>query len=232
MFVEVNDLQKSYGEGESRFKVLKGLNLSINKGEFVVILGPSGCGKSTFLNILGGIDTPDEGFIEIDGEKLLAKDEASITKYRRRHLGFVFQTYNLIPNLTVKENIQVGEYLSENPLNIDDVIDSLGLTQHVDKLPNQLSGGQQQRVSIGRAIIKNPDILLADEPTGALDYKTSKDILGVFEKINQQYGATIVMVTHNVAIKYMADRIITLKDGEVLSNVENHHKIPAISLTW
>lgn len=232
MFVEINNLKKSYGEGENKFQVLKGLNLEINKGEFVVILGPSGCGKSTFLNILGGIDTPDEGYIQIDGEKLLAKDEKSITKYRRKHLGFVFQTYNLIPNLTVKENIEVGKYLSDKPLDLDDVVNSLGLKEHVDKIPNQLSGGQQQRVSIGRAIIKNPDILLADEPTGALDYKTSKEILGVFEKINKDYGATIIMVTHNIAIKYMADRIITLKDGEVLSNVVNKKKIPAVSLTW
>lgn len=232
MFLEINNLQKSYGEKENKFPVLKGVNISIEKGEFVVILGPSGCGKSTLLNIIGAIDSPDDGSVTINDEVLTKQEEDELTKFRRRHLGYVFQTYNLIPNLTVKENIEVGKYLSSNPLDINDVITSLGLDIHKDKLPNELSGGQQQRVSIGRAIVKNPDILLADEPTGALDYKTSKEILGVFEEINQKYGTTIVMVTHNIAIKYMADRIIQMKDGVVTIDVKNRKKLKASELTW
>ena len=232
MFLEIKDLKKSYGDGDNKFPVLKGINIEVEKGEFVVILGPSGCGKSTLLNILGGIDNPDEGYVSINGEKLTNQKDKELTQYRRNHLGYVFQTYNLIPNLTVRENIETGKYLSKTPLDLQEVLKSLGLEIHKDKLPNELSGGQQQRVSIGRAIIKNPDILLCDEPTGALDYKTSKEILGVFEQINQKYGTTVVMVTHNIAIKYMADRIIQLKDGLVTIDAKNKNKQRAIDLTW
>ena len=158
--------------------------------------------------------------------------EKALTRYRRRHLGYIFQMYNLIPNLNVKENIEVGAYLSEKPLEIDNLLKTLGLYEHRHKLPNQLSGGQQQRTAIGRAIVKNPDILLCDEPTGALDYNTSKDILNLIEEVNHKYGNTVIMVTHNDAIKYMADRVVQLRDGQIRKNYCNEKKISAVDLDW
>lgn len=232
MFLEVSELRKSYGEKESLVEVLKGLSFGIEKGEICVLLGPSGCGKSTLLNIIGGIDTADSGYISINGEKVQDMTEKQLTMYRRKHLGYVFQMYNLIPNLNIKENIEVGKYLSDNPLDTDELLHTLGLYEHRHKLPNQLSGGQQQRASIGRAIIKNPDILLCDEPTGALDYNTSKEILKLIEEINKKYGNTVVMVTHNDAIQNMADRIIKLRDGMVRKNFKNESKIAAVNLEW
>lgn len=208
MFLEIKGIKKHYGEGESRVEVLNGIDIEVNKGEIVVLLGPSGSGKSTLLNIIGGIDDADEGYISIDGEKTADMNEKRLTQYRRKHLGYVFQMYNLIPNLTVRENIEVGAYLSDKALDTDEILNTLGLSDHADKKPNQLSGGQQQRTSIGRALIKNPDILLCDEPTGALDYNTSKDILKLIEDVNKRYGNTIIIVTHNDAIKNMADRVI------------------------
>ena len=232
MFLEIQDLKKSFGTGESRVDVLKGIDLSLERGEFCVLLGPSGSGKSTLLNIIGGIDTPDSGDITIGGERMGSMNEKKLTLYRRRHLGYIFQMYNLIPNLTVRENIEVGSYLGENPLDVDDLLDVLGLTEHQHKIPNQLSGGQQQRTAIGRAIIKNPDILLCDEPTGALDFKTSKEILKLIETVNQRYGNTVVMVTHNAALKDMADRVVRLRDGQIRHNDINTVKIPAEELDW
>ena len=196
MFLEIRDLKKSYGEGDNRVDVLKGINFEVGKGEICVLLGPSGSGKSTLLNIIGGIDNADGGYVAIDGEKTANMNEKVLTAYRRKHLGYVFQMYNLIPNLNVKENIEVGAYLSDRPLDIDDLLHTLGLYEHRHKLPGQLSGGQQQRTSIGRAIVKNPDILLCDEPTGALDYSTSKEILKLIEDVNHKYGNTVIMVTH------------------------------------
>ena len=231
-FLEVHDLHKAYGEGDSRQEVLRGMDFTVDKGEFCVLLGPSGSGKSTLLNIIGGIDSADDGYISINGDKLKDMDEKALTTYRRKHLGYVFQLYNLIPNLTVKENIEVGAYLSDKPLNIDELLHTLGLFDHKDKLPNQLSGGQQQRTSIGRAIVKNPDILLCDEPTGALDYNTSKEILKLIEDVNQKYGNTIIMVTHNEAIQNMADHTIKLRDGVVRKNIINEHKVSATELDW
>ena len=231
-FLDINDVHKSFGEGETRQNVLTGMNFHVSKGEFCVLLGPSGSGKSTLLNIIGGIDNPDSGFISINGDKLIDMNESALTKYRRKHLGYVFQQYNLIPNLNVKENIEVGAYLSDNPLDIDDLLVTLGLYEHRYKLPNQLSGGQQQRVSIGRAIVKNPDILLCDEPTGALDYKTSKEILKLIEEVNQKYGNTVIMVTHNEAISKMADHVIKLRDGVVRKNIVNETKLDAAELEW
>lgn len=231
-FLQIVDLKKGFGSGETRQEVLCGMNFSVDKGEFCVLLGPSGSGKSTLLNIIGGIDNADSGYISIDGDKLEELGEKKLTLYRRKHLGYVFQMYNLISNLNVKENIEVGAYLSDNPLEIDDLLHTLGLYEHRYKLPNQLSGGQQQRVSIGRAIVKNPDILLCDEPTGALDYKTSKEILKLIEDINVKYGNTIIMVTHNEAIKNMADHIIKLRDGEIRLNEKNPNKISATDLDW
>ena len=231
-FLEVVDLRKGFGEGDTRQEVLRGGDFTVAKGEFCVLLGPSGSGKSTLLNIIGGIDRCDGGYISISGEKLADLNEKSLTMYRRKHLGYVFQLYNLIPNLNVKENIEVGAYLSDHPLEIDDLLRTLGLYEHRYKLPNQLSGGQQQRVSIGRAIVKNPDILLCDEPTGALDYTTSKEILKLIEDINRKYGNTVIMVTHNAAIRRMADHVIRLRDGRVLQEEHNDSRISATELDW
>ena len=197
-----------------------------------MLLGPSGSGKSTLLNIIGGIDDADEGYISINGERTVDMNEKSLTRYRRRHLGYVFQMYNLIPNLNVKENIEVGAYLSDRALDINELMKTLGLYEHRGKLPNQLSGGQQQRTAIGRAIVKNPDILLCDEPTGALDYQTSKEILRLIEEVNHRYGNTVIMVTHNDAIKNMADRVVKLRDGQIRKNYVNEEKIAACDLDW
>ena len=231
-FLEIKDLKKSFGAGQARQEVLRGMDFTVSKGEFCVLLGPSGSGKSTLLNIIGGIDTPDGGFVSINGDRLEEMSERQLTQYRRKHLGYVFQMYNLIPNLNVKENIEVGAYLSDNPLDVEEIITTLGLQDHKYKYPNQLSGGQQQRVSIGRAVVKNPDILMCDEPTGALDYKTSKEILTLIEDCNKKYGTTVIMVTHNEAIRYMADHVIKLRDGVVRRNEINERKMTAMELDW
>ena len=218
MFLEIEKINKYYGEGENRNHVLKDVTTGVEKGKICVLLGPSGSGKSTLLNIIGGIDEADGGNIIIDGAKLEDMKEKQLSLYRRKHLGYVFQMYNLIPNLTVKENIEVGAYLSDSPLDLNELLNTLGLWEHKDKLPNQLSGGQQQRTAIGRAIVKNPDILICDEPTGALDYNTSKEILQLIEKVNKQYGNTIIIVTHN--------------DGRIRKEYDNENKIPAEQLEW
>ncbi len=232
MFIEINGIRKHFGEGDSRVDVLNGIDIELNKGEFCVLLGPSGSGKSTLLNIIGGIDNADSGYIVVDGEKIDKMSEKELTQYRRKHLGYVFQMYNLIPDLNVRENIEVGAYLSDNPLDVDELLKTLGLFEHQKKLPNQLSGGQQQRTAIGRAIVKNPDILLCDEPTGALDYNTSKEILKLIEDVNKKYGNTVIMVTHNDAIKNMADRVVKLRDGVIRKNYVNDNKISATELDW
>ena len=232
MFLEMKDIHKSYGEKENAVEVLKGINIAIQKGQICVLLGPSGSGKSTLLNIIGGIDQADSGSICIEGNEMKGMKEKQLSLYRRNHLGYIFQMYNLIPNLTVRENIEVGAYLSKHPLDIDSLLETLGLTQHQNKLPNQLSGGQQQRTSIGRAIVKNPDVLLCDEPTGALDYHTSKDILQLLETVNQKYGTTIVMVTHNAAMQYMADIVVRLRDGTIRKVIQNTEKTAAKDLEW
>ena len=231
-FLTVTGLTKSFGSGETKQDVLKGIDFSVGKGEFCVLLGPSGSGKSTLLNILGGIDSADGGEITINGDTLSTMNEKGLTQYRRKHLGYVFQMYNLIPNLNVKENIETGAYLSDKPLDIDELLKTLGLFDHRYKLPNQLSGGQQQRVSIGRAIVKNPDILLCDEPTGALDYTTSKEILQLIEEVNRKYGNTVIMVTHNEAIRLMADHVIKLRDGKIRHDKHNAEKLTAAELEW
>ena len=232
MFLEIKDIYKSFGEKDSRVEVLKGVNLELEKGQFCVLLGPSGSGKSTLLNIIGGIDSADSGEIIVDGSSMNGMNDKSLTRYRREHLGYIFQMYNLIPNLTVRENIEVGAYLSKDHLDVDEIIDVLGLGDHAHKLPNQLSGGQQQRTSIGRAIVKNPDVLLCDEPTGALDYNTSKEILSLIEKVNRTYGNTIVMVTHNEAIAGMADVVIRLRDGQVRDRRVNEKRASVEDLEW
>lgn len=232
MFIELMKIKKSYGQGDSRVSVLKGIDLSIDRGELCVLLGPSGSGKSTLLNIIGGIDNPDSGQIRIGRDVMSGMNEKAMTRYRRNHLGYVFQSYNLIPNLTVRENIEVGAWLGKDPLPVEELIDRLGLTAHRDKLPSQLSGGQQQRTSIGRAIVKNPDVLLCDEPTGALDYKTSKEILQLIEMVNRTYKTTVIMVTHNDALTAMADRVILLKDGNIRKKYCNSEKTDAANLEW
>ena len=232
MFIEIKDLYKSYGKQDNKVTVLNGLSLEIEKGEICVLLGPSGSGKSTLLNIIGGIDNCDKGEISIAGQKRHDMNEKELTLYRRKHLGYVFQMYNLIPNLTVQENIEVGAYLSKEPLDTEELLHTLDIYEQRNKIPNQLSGGQQQRTSIGRAVVKNPDILLCDEPTGALDYKTSKEILKLLEDVNRQYGNTIVLVTHNEALKQMADRVIMIRDGQVRKSYKNENKIPVENLEW
>ena len=232
MFLEIQQIKKHFGEGESRVDVLRGIDISIEKGEICVLLGPSGSGKSTLLNIIGGIETPDSGKITIHGETIGEMNEKNLTLYRRKHLGYIFQMYNLIPNLNIKENVEVGAYLSDNPLDVDDLLKTLGLYEHRHKLPNQLSGGQQQRTAIGRAVVKNPDILLCDEPTGALDYHTSKEILKLLEDVSRKYGNTVVMVSHNDALQNMADRVVKLRDGKIRKNFVNETKIPAAELEW
>ncbi|MBQ9673306.1 MAG: ABC transporter ATP-binding protein [Ruminococcus sp.] len=232
MYLTISDIKKSFGVGESKTEVLKGISFEIKKGDICVLLGPSGSGKSTLLNIIGGIENADSGSIKIGDDTVENMNEKQLSLYRRKHLGYVFQSYNLISNLTVKENIEVGAYLGDNPLDLDDLLKTLGLWEHKDKVPNQLSGGQQQRTAIGRAIIKNPDILLCDEPTGALDYNTSKEILKLIEDVNRKFGNTVILVTHNDAIRQMADRVIKLRDGIIRHDNLNTNKIPAVDLDW
>lgn len=232
MYLKIDNIKKSYGTGDSRVDVLKGINCGVNKGEICVLLGPSGSGKSTLLNILGGIDKADSGSVTIGEDKIENFNDKQLSQYRRKHLGYIFQSYNLVPNLTVRENIEVGAYLSDKPLPIDELIELLGLEAHKNKKPNQLSGGQQQRTSIGRAIVKNPDLLLCDEPTGALDYNTSKEILKLIEDINNKYDSTIVIVTHNVAISQMAHQVINLHDGRIRSDEKNNNRLAAELIEW
>lgn len=230
MYVEVSNLKKSYGEGEAFIQVLNGVSAGIEKGDMCVIQGTSGSGKSTLLNCIGGLDMVESGSIKVDGKEMVGLKAEELSDYRRDYLGFIFQFYNLVPNLTVRENIQVCEYLTDNPLNMDELLDILGLTEHQNKFPAQLSGGQQQRCAIARALIKNPKLLLCDEPTGALDSKTSRDILVLLEKINAQFGTTMLIVTHNNAIKDMVDQVIILKDGLIKKNYRNEVKVPAAEL--
>ena len=232
MYLKIDNIKKSYGTGDSRVDVLKGINCGVNKGEICVLLGPSGSGESTLLNILGGIDKADSGSVTIGEDKIENFNDKQLSQYRRKHLGYIFQSYNLVPNLTVRENIEVGAYLSDKLLPIDELIELLGLEAHKNKRPNQLSGGQQQRTSIGRAIVKNPDLLLCDEPTGALDYNTSKEILKLVEDINNKYGSTIVIVTHNVAISQMAHQVINLHDGRIRSDEKNNNRLAAELIEW
>jgi putative ABC transport system ATP-binding protein len=232
MKIKVNDVHKFYGEGDSRVEVLQGVNCEILDGEICVLLGPSGSGKSTLLNIIGGIEMADTGCIDIGEDCTEDMNEKELTLYRRNHLGFVFQFYNLVPNLTLKENIEVCAYLSKNPLDINELLNTLGLYEHKDKLPSQLSGGQQQRCAIGRALVKNPSLLLCDEPTGALDYHTSKEILSLIEQVNRKYHNTIIIVTHNDAIKNIANRVLKMRDGVIVSDQVNENPISAGQLEW
>ncbi|MBQ8987195.1 MAG: ABC transporter ATP-binding protein [Lachnospiraceae bacterium] len=231
MFLEVEDLVKFYGQGENRNQVLKGISTGVERGEMCVIQGPSGSGKSTFLNCIGGLEIPDSGSIKVDGTQIVGMTPDKLSEYRRDKLGFIFQFYNLVPDLTVRENIEVCEFLSEHPLQADELMETLGIAEIGDKFPAQLSGGQQQRVAIARALIKNPVLLLCDEPTGALDSKTSRSILILLETINRKYGTTMMIVTHNNAIRKMVDRVIIIRDGEISESSRNAVRVPAAELT-
>ncbi|MCR5119165.1 MAG: ABC transporter ATP-binding protein [Lachnospiraceae bacterium] len=230
MYVEVENLKKSYGEGGSYVEVLKGVSVGVERGEMCVIQGTSGSGKSTLLNCIGGLDDIDSGSCKIDGLEIAGLKKDKLSDYRRDTLGFVFQFYNLVPNLTVRENIEVCRYLTKDPLDMDELLETLGLKEHAEKFPSQLSGGQQQRTAIARALIKNPKLLLCDEPTGALDSKTSRDILILLEKINEKYGTTMLIVTHNNSIKNMVHRVIFLKDGEIAKQYMNEERVAAREL--
>ena len=230
MYLEIKDVKKSYGKDAGYVQVLKGVSTSVEKGQMCVIQGTSGSGKSTLLNCIGGLDTMDSGSVRADGKEIFGLKPDALADYRRDNLGFIFQFYNLVPNLTVRENIQVCEYLSDNPLDMNELLDVLGLTEHQNKFPSQLSGGQQQRCAIARALIKNPKLLLCDEPTGALDSKTSRDILVLLEKINKEYGTTMLIVTHNNSIKNMVHKVIIIKDGQIKKDYLNETIIPAAQL--
>ena len=231
-YLVVNGLKKHYGDGEARIQVLSGITTTVNRGEVCVMLGPSGSGKSTFLNLIGGLEDADGGTVSVGDCELTSLSSKDLGEYRRRELGFVFQFYNLVPDLTIKENIEVTAHLSANPLPMEDLLRSLGLWEHRNKFPRQVSGGQQQRCAIGRALVKNPGLILCDEPTGALDYKTSKEVLELMERVNRKYGCTIVIVTHNAAIARMADRVLRLRDGHLAEDEVNDSPVFAAELDW
>ena len=231
-YLVVDGLMEHYGDGEARVQVLDGITTEVMRGEACVMLGPSGSGKSTFLNLIGGLEGADGGTVSVGGCELTALGPRELGEYRRRELGFVFQFYNLVPDLTIRENIEVTAHLSDHPLPMEDLLRSLGLWEHRDKFPRQVSGGQQQRCAIGRALVKNPGLILCDEPTGALDYKTSKEVLELMERVNREYGCTIVIVTHNAAIAQMADRVLRLRDGRLAEDSVNAQPLAAAELTW
>ena len=231
-YISLQHVGKRYQMGEITITAVDDISFEIEKGQFAVIVGPSGAGKTTVLNILGGMDACDSGAIRVDGQEISGYGARQLTTYRRYDIGFVFQFYNLVPDLTIKENIEVTAHLSKNPLNVDDLLRSLGLYEHRNKFPRQVSGGQQQRCAIGRALVKNPGLLLCDEPTGALDYKTSKEILQLMEDVNRTYGCTIIIVTHNAAIARMANRVLRLRDGRIVEDELNESPVAAAELDW
>ena len=230
MYLEVRDVKKSYGKDSSYIQVLKGISTEVEKGQMCVIQGTSGSGKSTLLNCIGGLDLMDSGSVKVDGQEIFGLKSSALSDYRRDNLGFVFQFYNLVPNLTVRENIQICQHISQSPLDMEELLDTLGMTEHQNKFPAQLSGGQQQRCAIARALIKNPKLLLCDEPTGALDSKTSRDILVLLERINEKYGTTMLIVTHNNSIKNMVHKVIYIKDGFITKDYLNETRVPASEL--
>jgi len=232
MFIDVSGLKKSYTTGVGETEVLRGLNMRLGKGEIGVILGPSGSGKSTLINIIGGVDRGSSGKVIVDGIEVNNLSEDNLTEYRRRDIGFVFQFYNLIPNLTVGENIEVVSNISKSPLNIDEVLSAVEMQDKKHRFPRELSGGEQQRVSIARAIVKNPKLLLCDEPTGALDYETSRSILKLLQQVNKEFGTTILMITHNNAIAAMANRVFKLRSGEMIDETVNQVIVPAERIEW
>lgn len=230
MFIEIRDARKHYGEGETLVNALDGVSLSLDEGKIYVILGPSGSGKSTLLNMIGGLDSLDSGDITVSGRDISKANKKCMAEYRREDVGFVFQFYNLIPDLTVRENIEVVADISKNPMNIDEVMEALDISKYRTRFPKELSGGQQQRVAIARALIKNPKMLLCDELTGALDSKSSRSVLRFIGKVNEKFGTTIIIITHNEAIADMADTVIRIKDGQVASCTDNQQKKDADGL--
>jgi putative ABC transport system ATP-binding protein len=232
MFIDVTNLKKSYITGVVKTEVLKGIGLTLDQGEIGVILGPSGSGKSTLMNILGGIDRADIGKVSVDGVEINNLNDDKLTDYRRGDIGFVFQFYNLVPNLTVGENIEVVSNISKSPLDTDEVLAAVGMKDKKHRFPRELSGGEQQRVSIARAIVKNPKLLLCDEPTGALDFQTSRSILKLLQEVNEKYGTTILMITHNAAIADMANRVFKLRSGEIVEELVNQKIVPAERIEW
>ena len=232
ILLEVKNLKKYYGNGDSQICVLNGVNFSVKKGELVVILGPSGSGKSTVLNLIGGLETADDGEIIVDGKSVSSDKKKSVAKYRRDTLGFIFQSYNLIPNLTVKENIELCWKIGDRSVDIHEVLELLGLTAQKNKFPRHLSGGQQQRTAIARAIVKNPKLLLCDEPTGALDYNTGKSILKLLEQTCHEMNKTTIIITHNSAIAAMADRVIRVKNGKITEVTVNATPVAAEEIEW
>ncbi|MBN2605057.1 MAG: ABC transporter ATP-binding protein [Bacilli bacterium] len=232
MGIKLENVTKIYTTGEVETYAVKNINLQVDNGQFIVLLGPSGSGKSTLLNVVSGLDNPTSGMIQIDDDLVSAMDSKQLTKFRRDNLGFIFQQYNLLQTLSVKENVEVGREVSTNPFTVEEVLSQVGLTPQTDKYPYQLSGGEQQRVSIARAVVKNPKIMFCDEPTGALDEETAKEVLGVLQKLNQTYQTTVVLITHNPSIGAMADRIIKLNSGEVIEDIINKNKVDAKEISW
>ncbi|MCK8061022.1 MULTISPECIES: ABC transporter ATP-binding protein [unclassified Fusibacter] len=231
-FLKVDGVTKVYQMGEIEVEALKGVDFAINEGEFVVILGPSGSGKSTLLNILGGMDMPTKGDVVLRGTSLTQLGEKGLTKFRRDHVGFVFQFYNLMANLTGKENVELATEICKNPLDIDKVLSDVGLADRSDHFPSQMSGGEQQRVAIARAVAKNPEVLLCDEPTGALDYTTGIKILQLLHQVNKDYHKTVMVITHNASIAAMADRVIKMRSGLVTENYINENPIDPEGIEW
>ncbi|WP_432663437.1 ABC transporter ATP-binding protein [Wukongibacter baidiensis] len=232
IILKVEKLSKHYQMGEVTVKALENASFEIEEGEFVVILGPSGSGKSTLLNILGGMDKPTEGKVFLEDDEITKYSEKQLTNYRRDKIGFVFQFYNLMANLTAKENLELSTEICKNPLNIETVLENVGLGERRDHFPSQLSGGEQQRVAIARAVAKNPLILLCDEPTGALDYKTGIAILSLLSRINKEYKKTVLVITHNAPIAQMADRIIRMRSGKIVDNQINNNQIDPERIEW
>lgn len=232
LMIKIKNLCKSYDQGQAKIEVLKNIDLDIEKGKIICILGPSGSGKSTLLNIIGGIESIDNGGVYIGEENIANMSKKDLETYRRNKLGFVFQFYNLISDLNVFENIEVGKYLAKNPLDINKLVEDLGIKEQIYKFPNEISGGQAQRTSIARALIKRPEILICDEPTGALDYESAKDVLNLLEKMNQDYGSTILIASHNIQISKMCDYILSLHNGQVKAYIKNERKILAKEVTW
>lgn len=232
MFLKVENLKKSYKTAEITTTVLKGVEMNLDKGDIGVILGPSGSGKSTLLNIIGGIDRCDFGTVLVDNLEITKLTDTELTDYRRENIGFIFQFYNLIPNLTVGENIEVVSNISLSPLNTDEVLKAVDMLDKKYRFPKELSGGEQQRVSIARAVVKNPKLLLCDEPTGALDFLTSREILKLLQKINKDFGSTILMITHNNAISAMANRVYKVRSGEIVESLVNIKTMPAERIEW
>ncbi len=232
MFLEINDLVKTYQSGAGDFNAMDHVSFNVHQGEIAVILGPSGSGKSTLMNIVGGLESATSGSLKVEGKEISTLSPKALGLYRRETVGFVFQFYNLIPNLTVRENIEICAHLGKSPLNIDELLEKVGLTDQTNKFPSQLSGGQQQRVAIARALVKNPKLLLCDEPTGALDYKTSKEVLSLFEEINHNYHTTLLMITHNDAFRALSHRTIRIKDGKIISNEINKTKKSVAEIDW